>query len=160
MAGEKIIEKISAENAENFVAPENKPELLENKIESRPSLGKKSRERLAPSEKILLPANIVATSQSQDFQKRRAQEIDNILAEGLHEIFLSLAPEKQQEFKRKGEETVAKINTLLSQTKVKINQIINLIRQWLRVVPGINKFFLEQETKIKADKILKIKDKF
>jgi len=160
MAGEKIIEKISAENAEKFVAPEKKPELPENIQENRRLLEKKALESITPASKLTPAAGIITTSQSQDFQKRRAQEIDNILAEGLHEIFLSLAPEKQQEFKRKGEETVAKINTLLSQTKVKINQIINLIRQWLRVVPGINKFFLEQETKIKADKILKIKDKF
>lgn len=160
MAGEKIIEKISAENAEKFVVPEKKTELPENIQENRRLLEKKALESITPTSKVIPAAGIITTSQSQDFQKRRAQEIDNILAEGLHEIFLSLDPKKQQEFKRKGEETVAKINTLLNQTKVKINQIINLIRQWLRVVPGINKFFLEQETKIKADKILKIKDKF
>jgi len=67
---------------------------------------------------------------------------------------------EQKAFKLKGEETVTKINELLSHTKVKVNKIIALIRDWLKLIPGINKFFLEQETKIKADKIIKIKNKF
>jgi len=30
----------------------------------------------------------------------------------------------------------------------------------LKLIPGVNKFFLEQEVKIKTDKILKTKNKF
>jgi hypothetical protein len=47
----------------------------------------------------------------------------------------------------------------LGQTKIKVNKIIDLIRRWLKLIPGINKFFLEQEVKIKADKIIRLKDK-
>ena len=50
-----------------------------------------------------------------------------------------------------------KINELLSHAKVKVNKIIALIRDWLKLIPGINKFFLEQETKIKADNLLEYK---
>ena len=31
---------------------------------------------------------------------------------------------------------------------------MSLIREWLKVIPGINKFFLEQTVKIKTDKII------
>jgi hypothetical protein len=67
---------------------------------------------------------------------------------------------QQQEFKKSGEETVKKINNLLDKTKIKAGKIIDLIRAWLRLIPGINRFFLEQEAKIKADKIIKVKDTF
>lgn len=68
-----------------------------------------------------------------------------------------MSPNKREEFRVKGEETTKKINELLGQTKIKVKKIINLIKAWLKIIPGVNKFFLEQETKLKTDKILKIK---
>lgn len=92
------------------------------------------------------------------FQQRRAQEIDKILAEGLHEVFIKMSPEKQKEFKMVGEETIGKISILLDSAKVKVSKIISLIKKWLHIIPGVNHFFLEQEAKIKADKIIKLKN--
>lgn len=103
--------------------------------------------------------NQIPTGRVLSFHQRRAQEIDKILADGLHDTFLSLNPQKQLEFKRVGDETVIKINQLLDKSKVKVDKIIDLIKKWLKIIPGINHFFLEQEAKIKADKIINIKDK-
>lgn len=64
---------------------------------------------------------------------------------------------KQKEFERVGKEISQKINDLLDKAKVKIKNIINLIKKWLLIIPNINKYFLEQEAKIKADEILKIR---
>ncbi|MFA7088009.1 MAG: hypothetical protein WC146_01565 [Patescibacteria group bacterium] len=94
------------------------------------------------------------------YQKQRELEIDNILAEGLGAIFLKMDQDNQKKFKKKGEETAATINILLNKTKINVGKIINLIKNWLKLIPGINKFFLEQEAKIKADAIIRIKDKF
>lgn len=93
------------------------------------------------------------------WHSQRATAIDTILSEGLNEIFLNMKPVEQKAFIKKGEETVTKINELLSKTKVKMSRIIALIKDWLKMIPGVNKFFLEQEAKIKADKILKLKNK-
>ena len=68
--------------------------------------------------------------------------------------------QEQVAFKKAGEETVAQIDVLLSETKLRINKIIDLIKKWLKMIPGVNKFFLEQEAKIKTDKIIKIKKIF
>ena len=38
--------------------------------------------------------------------------------------------------------------------KVKVRDVVHLIREWLLVIPGVNAFFLEQEAKIKTDRIL------
>ena len=61
-----------------------------------------------------------------------------------------------QEFKIKGEETAGKIRELLKSTHIKVKKIFRLIYEWLRLLPGVNKFFLEQEAKIKTDNIVLI----
>jgi hypothetical protein len=83
--------------------------------------------------------------------------IEETLSEDLTDAFLNMSPELQEKFKEKGEETAGKIRRLLEQTKVSAHKIFQLIREWLRMVPGINRFFLEQEAKIKTDKILRLK---
>jgi len=92
-------------------------------------------------------------------REARQKQVENILESDLEEMYLKLAPEKQREFKSKGEETARQINTLLDQAKVKMGKIISLIKRWLSLLPGVNRFFLEQEAKIKADKIIKLKNK-
>ncbi len=94
-----------------------------------------------------------------DYYARREREIDNFLAEGLNETFLAMSPEKQKIFKAEGEKTARKINELLNAAKINVSKIVSLIKKWLSLITGINKFFLDQEAKIKADKIIKMKDK-
>ena len=159
MAGEIIAEKFSVEKqvavppkAEKVPSPENIPERvlpITEKIKESPKPIERKGE-----------GNIVAVSQTQNWQKQRAAEIDTILAEGLNEVFIKMNAAQQAEFKKTGEETVVKINKLLMETKVKVNKIVELIRKWLKLIPGVNKFFLEQEVKIKADKIIRLKNKF
>lgn len=86
-------------------------------------------------------------------------KVENILSAGMDQIFLEMDATKQREFKIKGEETAHKITLLLRNTKVKIKEIISLIMDWLRVIPKVNKFYLEQEAKIKADAIIKMHKK-
>lgn len=95
------------------------------------------------------PSLVVKTAQQ--------KKIENILEEGLSDIYFSLPAVKQQEFKVKGEETVIAIDKVLEQAKIKIKKIIDLVKGWLMIIPGLNKFFVEQEAKIKADKIVKLK---
>jgi hypothetical protein len=87
----------------------------------------------------------------------RQKQIDNILAEGLNDVFLEMDPKQQRIFKEEGEKTASKINIILSSAKIKIKNIIDLIKNWLKLIPKINPHFLEQEAKIKADKIIKLK---
>ncbi|MBI5765794.1 hypothetical protein HZA71_01035 [Candidatus Falkowbacteria bacterium] len=83
------------------------------------------------------------------------RQIESILEEDLEDIYLKMPPLEQQKLKVKGEETIWAILRLMAKPKVKIKKIIGLIRNWLKLITGINKFFLEQLAKIKADKIIK-----
>jgi hypothetical protein len=102
-------------------------------------------------------AGLAASQSILQKRKEREKQIENILAKDMEEMYINMDPAKQQEFKREGEKTAREISSLLEKAKVKVKKIIGLIKKWLSIIPGINKFFLEQESKIKADEILKIK---
>jgi hypothetical protein len=82
------------------------------------------------------------------------KHIETIMAEGLKEVFAELTPVQQQEFKIKGEETAREIRLLMESKKLNLKRVFRLVFTWLKYLPGINSFFLEQEAKIKADKII------
>ena len=82
------------------------------------------------------------------------EKIESILSEGMDNLFLSMDVTTQAQFKAKGEETVQEIATLMQQTKVKVRQVVDLLLIWLRIIPQVNKHYLEKEAKIKAEKIM------
>jgi len=92
-------------------------------------------------------------------QDPQIQQIEKILEQGLGDAYSRLSPIAKQEFKLKGEQTAIKINELLKATHVKVKKILKLIVEWLKLLPGVNRFFLEQEAKIKTDQILSTKKK-
>ncbi|KKR07914.1 MAG: hypothetical protein UT32_C0005G0013 [Parcubacteria group bacterium GW2011_GWC2_39_14] len=83
--------------------------------------------------------------------------IEKILAEGLEDLYKKLPDNRKMEFKQKGEEAASTIEKLMQSAKVHMKKVIGVIRDWLLMIPGVNKFFLEQEIKIKADKLLDYK---
>jgi hypothetical protein len=86
-------------------------------------------------------------------------KIEQILSQGMEKAYEELTPVQKQEFKIKGEKTALEIQNLLKSTHVKVKKIFFLITEWLKMLPGISKFFLEQEAKIKADKIIAMRKK-
>ena len=136
------------------MAPENVIEksALEKKVEQEGASKPEVKEGVT---KTTSTAPII----TDDYHKRREAEIDAYLSDGLSETFLAMPPEKQKIFKAEGEATAKKINVLLDATKINFGKIVELIKKWLRLIAGINRFFLDQEAKIKADKIIKMKNK-
>lgn len=84
------------------------------------------------------------------------QEIENILAENLWNVYQNMDEVHKRIFKQQGEEVASKIEKLISEIKIKVKEIFRLIKEWLEIIPKVNKFFLEQEAKIKTDKIVAI----
>jgi vacuolar-type H+-ATPase subunit E/Vma4 len=87
------------------------------------------------------------------------ERIEKVLEEGVGEAFQKLSPIAKEEFKLKGERTAYKIRELLQDSHVKAKKIFQLILEWLKFLPGINRFFIEQEAKIKTDKIIMLKNR-
>ncbi len=106
------------------------------------------------------PRGIIATGQARQLQEIRFKEIEDALADGLENIYLAMDSLTQQRFKSAGEEASRGISDLIASGKATARKIIDIIRRWLSIAPGINKFFLEQEAKIKTDKIMNINNKY
>ncbi|MBU4452921.1 hypothetical protein KKH24_01565 [Patescibacteria group bacterium] len=83
------------------------------------------------------------------------EDIENILADNLSEIFIKLPDDKKLAFKQEGEEVAGKINQMIAGGKIKISKILDWISEWLKMIPGVNKYFIDQEAKIKADNVMK-----
>lgn len=85
------------------------------------------------------------------------QHVEEVMSAGLADSYAQMDPATQQKFRTVGEETAGKISVMLQSGKVQVKKIVDLLVAWLRIIPGVNRFFLEQEAKIKADKILALK---
>ncbi len=85
------------------------------------------------------------------------KQIEQVLSSDLEDAYFQMSPDVQQKFKKAGEQTAQEIKGLLEKTKINVKKIANLIINWLKIIPGVNKFFLEQEGKIKTDNILRLK---
>ena len=83
-------------------------------------------------------------------------EVEEALSDGLQDIYKNLPDDKKMEFKQAGEAAARGITVLIRSAKFKISQILELILAWLKIIPGVNKFFLKQEAKIRADRVLEI----
>jgi len=109
-------------------------------------------EEVAPYPVAAAPATLPAKSPV-------IEKIEDVLEEDLEQIYFQMPAAKQAEFAQAGEETASKIAMLLSGVKIKVKKILELVVGWLKMIPGVNQYFLEQEAKIKTDKILELKAK-
>lgn len=88
------------------------------------------------------------------FKSETQKKIEDILSEDLAEAYLAMTPQQRIAFKEKGEEVAQNVATMMERGKLKVKKVIQWIREWLQMIPGVDKFFFEQETKIKVDKIM------
>lgn len=83
-------------------------------------------------------------------------EVEKILEDGVGSFYASLSEDAKIQFKKKGEQTAFEISEMVRTFHVKFKRLIFLISDWLKTIPGVNRFFLEQEAKIKADRIMQL----
>lgn len=85
--------------------------------------------------------------------------IEKILEDHIADLYVRIPDKDKPAFRSKGEEVAQKIDSLLKQAKVQAKKIFDLILSWLKMVPGVNKFFIEQEAAIKTDSLIALKNK-
>ena len=145
-----------SKNLERMPSPEKKIERRDSrrihKIEQPPAVERpiQSWPMLDSQTQPSAPRPLVA-------EKQQIKEIKSILSEDISKIFFNLSETQKQKIRFEGEIVAKQISGLLNQLKVQVKKIADLIRCWLILIPGINKFFLEQEVKIKTDKLLNLK---
>jgi type IV secretory pathway VirB10-like protein len=125
-------------------------------------------ERKTDSQEIQQPGvSASQTSQNQpapqpavQVQKSEARkEIEDLLSDGLTEIYKTMTPQQQEVFRQKGDEAATSIEQMVGTFRASARKVVDVIRGWLSTIPGVNKFFLEQESKLKTDEIMKLQMK-
>ncbi len=144
---------------EQSKAPTTEGTDLERVASPEVQASKAGSEATESAEKAVLPTNIgtqSVSSTTNPVEAQRLADIERILEEDLSEIYFKLPEADKVKFRVTGEQTAKEINSLLSSATVKLKKIIEVITGWLKLIPGVSKFFLEQEAKIKADRLLKL----
>ncbi len=87
------------------------------------------------------------------------KRVEEILEEDLAEAYLQLPPDLRAKFKERGEDVAAAVRRMMTGAKVRAKDVLRLIVSWLRLIPHVNRFFLEQEAKIKTDRIVALAER-
>lgn len=115
------------------------------------------------------PTSSVQTASATDPQAVTAQaiakdevtvQLEKILEDGLGEYVAAMPEEARVRFLYKGQETANAITAMVRSLHIQAKKVVELIRSWLLTIPGVNKFFLEQEAKIKTDKVLELEREY
>ncbi|MEK7632622.1 MAG: hypothetical protein AAB473_02415 [Patescibacteria group bacterium] len=89
-----------------------------------------------------------------DPRAKMLKDVEEILSDGLGDTYKALPKDRQLVFRQKGEEIANKITDMIIFGKAKAKEVWKLVMEWLGSLPGINKYFLEQEMKIKTDRVM------
>jgi hypothetical protein len=104
----------------------------------------------APSALPAATASVV----SAPIKDEAMREVENLLEEGLSDVYTSLDEAHKRRFKAEGEKVALRLAEMVRGAKVRAREVLALLTKWLKIIPGVNAFFLEQEAKLKTDKIL------
>ncbi len=129
---------------------------FEQSAESKDTFLEKAAED-APTTMVAQSGQAVAATEApaQVAQKDEvAVEVDKILEDGLGDFVEDMPAEARQRFLSKGQEVSGQIAGMVRGFRVEVRRVIQLIQDWLQTIPGVNRFFLEQEAKIKTDRIV------
>jgi len=83
-------------------------------------------------------------------------DVEKILEEGLGDYVETMPEEARARFLAKGKEVSGVLAQMVRTFNVELRKAIALIRDWLLTIPGINRYFLEQDAKIKTDRIIEL----
>ncbi|MDA3840181.1 MAG: hypothetical protein PF572_03750 [Patescibacteria group bacterium] len=155
---EKLIPKIKGPEVDPFDVEKNTPR-HEQISKTEDNYEKSAEDTSLISEKISENKKGNVSTLVQSTQSEREKKIESILEVDLANVYLKLSPEDKILFKIQGEKTAKAINLLIDNTKIKVKKILVLIKDWLKMIPGVNKFFIEQLAKSKLDEIMKLKRK-
>jgi hypothetical protein len=83
-------------------------------------------------------------------------EVENELEAGLWDAYREMPPALRLRFKAEGERVAQAVREGFATGRITAQRIIEMITEWLKMIPKVNKWFLRQEAKIKADALMRI----
>lgn len=137
-----------------------KQEIAKKQEQAREAVDQQGKEKLSPVEKDAPTPGKTQAPQAAGGalppQKSiNQQKIEKVMEENLEEIYFNMDEAHRTLFKVEGDRAAREIDKIVNAGKSVAVKVLEVLKRWLRLIPGVNKFFIEQEAKIKTDKILK-----
>ncbi len=129
------------------VSPEQGVEVAPGMVERHPEVQPVDVVPAMPN----IPVNLQTSNSSPDLV---IKQIEEVMSEGMSEAYQKMDPATQARFKQVGELTAVTISLMFYKTKVQVKKVVQALLVWLRIIPNVNPYFLEQEAKIKADALI------
>lgn len=108
---------------------------------------------VTPASQTAAPAQEAAAPVEKD---QITLEVEKILEDGLGDYVPDMPDEARERFIHKGGEVAGELSSMVRSLNVKVKRVVTLIREWLLTIPGVNRYFIEQEAKIKTDRIVNL----
>lgn len=109
-----------------------------------------------PSVSSVTPSARPSVAEPQQYGDPAVQAVEAVLEDGLANAYAQLDEATQAVFKAEGERAASKIALLLQSTRVQVRKIVQIIVRWLRILPSVSSLFIEQEAKIKTDRLVNL----
>lgn len=132
---------------------------FERTVETEKSILEAEKEKTGSNSAAHVTSSIPTQAQVTALEKDQVTiEVEQILEKNLADIYQSLPEDVKPVFKKKGEQTALAITEMVKRAAVKMNEVMQLVVDWLKIIPGVNRFYLEQEAKIKSDHIVALSE--
>lgn len=89
----------------------------------------------------------------------RIVQVEQVLSQGLAEVFKGLNPQQQIAFKEQGEALAEQLAQAMEKVGSFARKAYRAIRKWLDSLPNVSRAFVVQESKIKTDQLLLLLEK-
>ncbi|MDL1953198.1 hypothetical protein FBR07_03395 [Candidatus Uhrbacteria bacterium UHB] len=158
LSGREAAVSVSERNSRDITSLEADEQTREHLPEQKDAiLHAESVSELEAAQNAVPPHTSTQTGSSEALGKDEVIiEVEKILEEGMGDFYADLPAEAKPLFRQKGEEAASVIADMVRSMRVNVKKIVDAISRWLKTIPGVNMYFLEQETKIKTDRILEL----
>jgi len=126
--------------------------------EAAPSAETEPAAESQPADSAVAPAPSAPLKMEPPKKDPELMRVERVLEGDLGDIYVSLPKDVRVRFRAKGEEVAQTLRAMIDSAKVSAKKVLEIISEWLKLIPGVNRFFLEQEAKIKTDRIMALAD--
>ncbi len=83
-------------------------------------------------------------------------EVENKLSEGLWDAYKSMDPGLRAKFKAEGERIAGVARDGIASGRLAAERLLQMIVDWLRMIPRVDRWFLVQDAKLKTDALIRM----
>ncbi|MEY4744569.1 MAG: hypothetical protein RL272_514 [Candidatus Parcubacteria bacterium] len=135
------------------------PELPTRTESGREAAPKGAEARAVEAERQPAPPASVAAKRPEappEAKDKYRVRVERALEQNLWDLYFALPQGVREKFKEEGETAAAALRAAIETKRVRPSTVLHAVNRWLKTIPKVNPYFLEQEAKIKTDKIMEL----